>query len=191
VKLDGHEIADAGSLLRVTDRTLGVVIARAVGMEPALTVVSQSVVEPPHPAWAVPPLGATSRLLVRRTSYGVGRLALSRNLACVDLDRVPADIAADLESERLNLGELFVSDAIEKSAFRFEVPGDVDRSLHEGYPDGPVPFDPCVSRRYDAALAGSVAFVVVESLPVTTWASLLGSREERDRVLGLASPGAA
>jgi hypothetical protein len=180
VKLDGHEIADAGSLLRVTDRTLGVVIARAVGMEPALTVVSQSVVEPPHPAWAVPPLGATSRLL-----------ALSRNLACVDLDRVPADIAADLESERLNLGELFVSDAIEKSAFRFEVPGDVDRSLHEGYPDGPVPFDPCVSRRYDAVLAGSVAFVVVESLPVTTWASLLGSREARDRVLGLASPGAA
>jgi hypothetical protein len=191
VNLDGHEIADVGALLRLTDRTLGVVIARAVGEEPTLTVVSQSVVDPPHPAWAVPPLGATSRLLVRRTSYGVGELALSRNLACVDLDRVPDDIAADLESERLNLGELFVSDAIEKSAFRFEVSGEVDRSLHEGYPDGPVPFDPCVSRRYDAALGGNVAFVVVESLPVTTWASLLGSGEERGRVLALANPGAA
>ena len=189
MNLDGHEIVDAQSLLRLTDRTLGVVIARAIGEEPTLTVVSQSVVEPPHPAWAVPPLGLTARLLVRRTSYGIGQLALSRNLACVDLDRVPAHIAADLESERLNLGELFVSDAIEKSAFRFEVPDDVDRSLHEGYPEGPVPFDPCVSRRYDAALGGTVAFVVVESVPVTTWASLLGSRQERDRVLALANPG--
>jgi chorismate-pyruvate lyase len=191
VKIDGAEIDDAGSLLRVTDRTLGVVIARAIGREPTLTVVSQSIVDPPHPAWAVPPLGAASRLLVRRTSYGVGRLALSRNLACVDLDRVPTDIAADLESERLNLGELFVSDAIEKSAFRFEVPDVVDRSLHEGYPEGLVPFDPCVSRRYDAALGGSVAFVVVESLPVSIWSDLLASQEERDRLLRLASPGAA
>jgi hypothetical protein len=191
MNLDGHEIADARSLLRLTDRTLGVVIARAIGVDPALAVVSQSVEEPPHPAWAVPPLGATARLLVRRTSYGIGRVALSRNLACVDLDRVPADIAADLESERLNLGELFVSDAIEKSAFRFEVPGDVDRSLHEGYPEGPLAFDPCVSRRYEASLGDSVAFVVVESLPMRTWASLLGSREERDRVFRLADPGAA
>jgi hypothetical protein len=190
VNLDGHEIVDAASVLRVTDHTLGVVIAWVVDAQPSLTVVSQSIAEPPHPAWAVPPLGVSSRLLVRRTAYGIGRLALSRNLACVDLTRVPSDIAAALESERLNLGELFLSDTIEKTTFRFHVPGEIDRSLHEGYPDGPVPFDPFVARRYEATFGGSTAFVVVESLPVKTWASLLGSGEERSRVLALANIGA-
>ena len=81
MNLDGHEIADARSLLRLTDRTLGVVIARAIGVDPALTVVSQSVEEPPHPAWAVPPLGTIrkrkSRLLIEDRSIDEAAIAPS------------------------------------------------------------------------------------------------------------------
>ncbi|CAN5716131.1 hypothetical protein BH18ACT17_BH18ACT17_06800 [soil metagenome] len=191
MNLDGHSIVDADTMLRVTDRTLGDVIEHALGTAPELKVVSQSVADPPHPGWAVPPLGAGSRLLVRRTSYRFGALTLSRNLACVDLDRVPAPIAADLSAERLNLGELFRSDAIRKSAFRFEVPGQVDRSLHEGYPDDGPAFDPCVSRRYEATFDDRISFVVVESLPRTAWSALLGSSADRDRMMASAHPGAA
>lgn len=167
----------ASELLRETSLTLGSMIESVLETPPELEVLWQSEAAPPHPRWAVPPLGERSRILVRRTGYRMGEVILSRNLAYVDLNRVEPGIAPDLLAQRLHLGELFLSDAIEKTGFEFDI--------EERIPDAASMHDldePHASRKYTAAMKGRIAFVVIESLPVPTWDALLGSPGARARL---------
>lgn len=165
-------------VLRITDRTLGSVIASIIGVPPGLTVVGQWRVEPPHPSWVAPPLSSHSALLSRCTGYRNGEDELSHNISYVDLSRVDPEIARQLESEELNLGQLFLSDDIEKFGFEFGTDaeaGEIGATLRSRLDGIATDLSPYVWRRYLASIDGSVVFVVIESLPTRTWARILAS----------------
>ncbi|MFN2489693.1 MAG: hypothetical protein ABR529_08160 [Actinomycetota bacterium] len=165
-------------VLRRTEGTLASVIESLLGEAPRLDVLRQTVIKPPYPSWLTWLLRPEGDLLVRWTGYMSGDVALSRNLAYVDFGRVDPTILARLENEELNLGELFSSQEIDKFGFEFGTGGDaeeLDVALREGHLNLRHPY---VWRRYIAATAGRVGFLVMESLPSVTWRQLLGARAQ-------------
>lgn len=158
-------------VLHATDRTLGSVIESVLGKPPALEVVAQWRLDPPHPIWVSPPF-ADAAVLGRCTGYRDAGSELSHNLAYVDLSTVDPEVANGLESGRVHLGQLFLDPGIEKYGFEF---GDDLRApalvaeyerLLEGHVADLRPF---MWRRYVAGMRGTISFVVIEALPVRTW----------------------
>jgi hypothetical protein len=171
-------VTDTDDVLHQTDRTLSQTIEALLGRTPHLEVVDQWS-EGASLRMASPPLSSAGRILARCTSYRIGDVRLSRNLAFVDLATIDPTLGALLESEQLNLGQLFVDPRIEKRNFEFgtdETAADVDDVLRRCFPAEAQTLHPYVWRRYHAAIAGTVTFVVIETLPVRTWDQLLGSR---------------
>lgn len=169
---------DAGELLRITDRTLGVLIESIVDVAPSLEVLSQWRLSPPITPWLARQLSSDSEILGRCTSYRLGGVRLSRNIAYVDLTRIDPTIAVLLETEQLNLGQLFLDPRIEKRSFEFGTDrdaGEIDVVLRSCFPEEAGDLDPYVWRRYEGVIDGAVVFVVIESLPAHTWARLLDS----------------
>ena len=159
-------------VLHATDRTLGSVIESVLGEPPALEVVAQWRLEPPHPVWVSPPFAHEATVLGRATGYRDAGSELSHNLAYVDLSTVEANVADGLESGRVHLGQLFLDPAIEKYGFEFgndlEAPALV--AEYERLLDGHVAdLRPFMWRRYVAGKGGTISFVVIEALPVRTW----------------------
>jgi benzoate-CoA ligase len=176
-------------LLRTTDETLGVLIENLTGTKPRLDVVRQWHLMPPLAPWLTPPFSAESRVLGRCTSYRRGDVDLSRNVAYVDLERVDPRIAADLESGRVNLGELFLDRAIVKHDFRFgtdEEADDFDLVLRSGFSDDEHDRT-YVWRKYYASNEHGIAFVVIETLPLFAWEAFLPQRAEATRRSRLSS----
>lgn len=166
----------ANEILQTTDRTLAQFIERIVGVAPDLDVLSQWRHSPPAPEWLTPPLSSDGEILGRCTGYRMGSVRLSRNLAYVDLSRIDPTLAALLESEQLNLGQLFVDPKIEKLNFEFGTQDDagrIDEVFRAAFPDEEPPFDEYVWRRYQASIRGVVSFVVIEALPTATWHKLI------------------
>jgi hypothetical protein len=162
-------------ILQRTDRTLGQCLGSIIGAPPELEVVAQWRLAPPLPAWLSPPLSADAEILGRCTSYRMGAVRLSRHLAYVDLDRIDPTLAALLETEQLDLGQLFVDPAIEKRNFEFgthEGAEEIDSVLSTWCSTEEAGLPPYFWRRYQAAIKGVVAFVVIESLPTETWKRL-------------------
>jgi hypothetical protein len=172
---DGKDASDAAALLHITDRTLGLVIESRLGVAPQLEVVSQWKVSPPVPEWLSRSLSGGGELSGRCTSYRIGGVRLSRNLAYVDLERIDPTIAILLESQQLNLGQLFLDPRIIKRGFEFGTEadaGEIDALLKEHFAsETPEPY---VWRRYEGVIEGRVVFVVIEALPVATWERILG-----------------
>ncbi|MGH2806118.1 MAG: hypothetical protein ACRDKT_02460 [Actinomycetota bacterium] len=172
---DGKDATDAAALLHITDRTLGLVIESRLGVAPQLEVVSQWRVSPPTPGWLSRSLAGGGDLSGRCTSYKIGGVRLSRNIAYVDLEQIDPTIAILLESRQLNLGQLFLDPRIVKRAFEFGTQDDaaeIDELLRANFPDeAPEPY---VWRRYEGVIEGRVVFVVIESLPIATWERILG-----------------
>lgn len=170
---------DVAEILRRTDHTLGMVLEEVLGAPPRLDVIGQWRLEPPLSGWLAPPLSGEGAVLGRCTSYRMGELDLSRHVAYVDLSRVDPGVAADLESGRVNLGELLAQDpTIEKLDFRFGSDADADagpfdevlQTWFDGSRHGPYAW-----RRYVGRMGGAVALLIVETLPIETWARLLGA----------------
>jgi hypothetical protein len=176
----------AEDILRITDRTLGSVIESVLGRPPSLDVLKQWRMLTPRPPW-VSHLENASAVLVRCTGYRVNGTRLSRNLSYVDVSGVDAALLARLEAGEVNLGQLFVSDEIRKLDFVFGTEGESialdDEFLRHFAGDGD-DLQPFVWRRYAASLDDEVCFVVIESLPIRTWQSLLGSDDARMELLG-------
>ena len=161
-------------VLRRVDVTLASVIESVTTVRPRLDVIRQDRIHPPHARWLHWLLQPEGDLLVRWTSYKMGGLTLSRNVAYVDFARVDPGILDRLQAEQINLGQLFGSSEIDKFGFAFGTAADagtIDIALREGH--GPRALHPYVWRRYIAATAGRVGFLVVESLPTLTWQHLL------------------
>ena len=163
-------------ILRRTDRTLGQILESIIGAPPDLEVVAQWRLSPPLSAWLSPPLSADAEILGRCTSYRMRAVRLSRNLSYVDLDRSDPTLAALLETKQLNLGQLFVDPKIDKRNFEFgthEGAGEIDSVFRTWFSTEEAGLQPYVWRRYQAAIRGVVAFVVIEALPTETWERLL------------------
>jgi hypothetical protein len=167
--------ATVRDVLHTTDRTLGSVIESVLGTAPALEVVSQWRLEPPCPPWVSPPFAEDAPVLGRSTGYRDSSIELSHNLAYVDLSTVGRDVAEGLESGRVHLGQLFLDPQIDKYGFEFgddlEAPGlvaEFERLLSRRVND----LRPFVWRRYVAGAGGAISFVVIEALPLRTWASV-------------------
>jgi benzoate-CoA ligase family protein len=171
-------------VLRVTDRTLGQTIEQLTGVAPELRVARQWHVEPPLAPGISPPLDGSSRVLGRCTAYRVSGIDVSRNVAYVDLGRVSRESADALEDGRLNLGQLFLDPSIAKHDFVFGSDEDADEFelvLRAGFPELVGESEAFVWRRYLASNDAGVAFIVVESLPVSTWEVFLPQRAEITR----------
>ena len=161
-------------VLRRVDVTLASVIESVTTVRPRLDVIRQDRIRPPHARWLHWLLQPEGDLLVRWTSYKMGALTLSRNVAYVDFARVDSGILDRLQAQQINLGQLFGSSEIDKFGFAFGTAADagtIDIALREGH--GPRALHPYVWRRYIAATSGRVGFLVVESLPTLTWQHLL------------------
>jgi benzoate-CoA ligase family protein len=172
-------------LLRLTDRTLGETIQVVTGSAPALDVLRQWHLSPPHAPWVAPPLSGKGWVLGRGTAYRVAGQDVSRNVAYVDLTRIEGSTAEDLEGGRINLGELFRDPKIVKHDFRFgtdEDPeaSDFDLVLRSCFPDAPG-LHPYVWRRFLASNDRGIAFLVIESLPLAPWEAFLPQRAEATR----------
>lgn len=171
-------------VLRVTDRTLGETIEQLTGRAPELRVARQWHVEPPLGPGISPPLGEDGRALGRCTAYSVAGSEVSRNVAYVDLGRVSTDTADLLETGRLNLGQLFRDPSIAKHDFTFGSDEDAEEFalvLRAAFPDLVERPEPFVWRRYLASNDRGVAFIVIETLPVSTWEVFLPQRAEVTR----------
>lgn len=169
--------SDATAMLELTDRTLAQTIESITGISPHLDVVAQWRLPPPA-TWLHPPLSANGEILARCTSYRMGDVRVSRNLSYVDLARIDPTIGALLEAKQLNLGQLFVDPRIEKLNFEFgtdETAGEIDEVFRRCFPEEVGELHPYVWRRYQAAIGGTVAFVVIEALPAPIWKRLLDS----------------
>jgi 3-deoxy-7-phosphoheptulonate synthase len=178
------QIEKPTDVLRLTDETLASVFESIVGAPPILEVIRQERASAPHPSWLTWLLRPGGDLLVRWTRYRLGQTILSYNLSYVDLTRVDRKIVARLEARKLNLGQLFSQSEIDKFGFEFgsgTEAGEIDLMLREGHGDE-VGRHPYLWRRYIAATSGRVGFLVIESLPNTTWTRLLSSEEERARL---------
>jgi 3-deoxy-7-phosphoheptulonate synthase len=175
---DGAELESPMDVLHRTDRTLSSVFESIVGARPRLEVLAQSRIRPPHPSWLSWLLHPDGELLVRWTRYVLGDTILSRNLAYVDLGRVDRAIVERLESGRLNLGDLFRAQEIDRFGFEFGTGADagaIDVTLRQEHKEPPN-LHPYVWRRYIAATSGRVGFLVIESLPTRTWQRILRTR---------------
>ena len=178
--------ADPMSLLYETQGTLANVIERAVGTPPRLDVVRQIRISPPYPTWLRWVLRPEGDLLVRWTRYVDGDSVLSRHLSYVDFGRVDPEVMTRLETEELNLGQLFSSTEIDKFGFEFGTgvnSGEFDRLIREGHKDTKS-MHPYVWRRYIAATSGRVGFLVFEALPTLVWTKILRSGEDRTQRTG-------
>ena len=162
-------------VLRRTDRTLAQVLEWVIGAPPQLDVIDQWRIEPPAvPSALVPPFEPGDSILARCTGYRTGDVRLSRNLAFVNLSRIDPTLGALLASEQVNLGQLFVDPRISKLGFEFGTDldaGDIHDTLARCFPGEDL--RPYLWRRYHATIEGRVVFVVIESLPVSTWGRLL------------------
>jgi hypothetical protein len=159
-------------VLHATDRTLGSLIESVLGEPPALEIVAQWRLQPPHPAWVSPPFGDQAPVLGRSTGYRDAGSELSHNLAYVDLSTVDLDVADSLESGRVHLGQLFLDPDIAKYDFEFgddlhapALVAEYERLLQGRVED----LRPFVWRRYVAGVGDTISFVVIEALPVRTW----------------------
>lgn len=167
--------------LRQTNASLASTIGTVLGAPPRLEVVRQRRVDAPHPSWIVPPLAEDALVLERWTRYVLGRAEVSRNVAYVDLGRLEVELAARLWSRDVTLGEVFARQGVEKFGHEFGTDADareIDPLLVDEEIWGPSRHRPYVWRRYAASIRGTVAFVVVESLPRRAWKRLLASRDE-------------
>ena len=176
---------DAFDILRTTDRTLGEVIESIIGVPPGLQVIGQWRLEPPHPAWVSPPLSRRSLILERCTGYRNQLEPLSHNLSYVDLGRVDPEIARQLESGELHLGRLFLRPDIEKFGFEFGTDADdagLVAKLRNRVGGSIADLHPFVWRRYYAAIEGLVTFIVIETLPCSSWWRLLGHENGQQRI---------
>jgi hypothetical protein len=163
-------------VLRSTNPTLGTTIGSVFGAAPTLKVVAQWRLESPHPSWVSPPFGPDDPVLGRCTGYRLNGAEVSHNLAYVNLRSIHRAIADGLESGRVHLGELFLDPAIEKWGFEFgtdDAAPDMAREYEHHLLGQVADLDPYVWRRYIAGTGGSPSFIVVEALPIRTWASLL------------------
>ena len=161
-------------LLRITDRTLGLTIETIIGVAPELEVVAQWRHRSPAPSLLAASL-SESEILARATSYRLGGVRLSRNLAYVDLSRIDPTLAILLESSQVNLGQLFLDPRIEKRTFSFGTErdaGEIDAILRARFP-AEEDLPSYVWRRYEGVIDGETAFVVIECLPADTWRRLL------------------
>jgi 3-deoxy-7-phosphoheptulonate synthase len=176
-------VEEPEDVLRPTPLTLGVVIDSIIGEMPRLDVLRQNRISGPYPKWLELLLRPEGDLLVRWTSYMLGDITLTRNLAYVDLGRVDPDLVGKLETEELNLGEIFRSQAIDRFGYAFGTgadAGDIDVALRHGHPGN---LHPYAWRRYIAATSGRVGFLVIESVPTLTWRRLLRTREPARSIL--------
>jgi hypothetical protein len=172
------------SLLIRTDRILKNAIQSATGVAPELEVVDQWRLSPPIPASLAPPLSPESEILGRCTSYRVDGVPLSWNLAYVDLGRVDATLAAQLESKRRNLGDLFGDPRIHRMDYASGTEknaGELDEALHSRLPESFTGLETYLWRRYVAAMSGVITFVVIEALPVASWSDYWAERGRRER----------
>jgi len=163
---------ELAGILNQTDRILREAIGAAAGVTPHLAVVDQWRVSPPIPAPLAPPLSLDSDVLGRCTSYGVDGVSLSWNVSYVDLGRVDPALATKLETNQLNLGDLFVDPNVKKSDFEFGThadAGEFDRVLRSRLSDADDDLGPYVWRRYTAAMRGVAMFLVIEALPASSW----------------------
>ncbi len=164
-------------VLQITEGNLSAVISEVLGHAPTLRVLGQQRISPPYPPWLSLLLRPQGDLLLRWTSYVSGSEILTRNAAYVDFGRVDPAILRDLQEERLNLGELFLSQTVDRFGYAFGTGADagpLDDVLRAGHPSRTL--HPYVWRRYVASTAGRVGFLVIESLPVLTWERLLAAR---------------
>jgi hypothetical protein len=175
---------DAAAVLRLTERTLAQTIESLTGAMPELEVIGQGRLQGPLPSWLSPPLSTRSSILTRATSYRMGAVRLSRNLAYVDLGLIDPTLAALLETKQLNLGQLFVDPRIEKRDFEFgtqEDAGELDPILRRFFEANGERLQPYAWRRYSAAIDGVVKFVVIEALPLGVWDRVLENVATSDR----------
>jgi hypothetical protein len=177
--------ADPAGILRRTDRTLGETLESILGTLPELHVIALARTGPPIPAWLSPPLSRDGQTLARWTSYQVGDVVLSRNIAHVDLGRMDPELAGRLERQEVHLGQVMLDERIEKFGFEFGTEadaGEIGMELKRGFPSVLSDMPQYVWRRYAAGVGGRAALVVVESLPTATWDRLLASEPERARL---------
>jgi hypothetical protein len=177
-------------ILKRTDRTLAYEVSAALGARPALDLVGQERLAPPHPPWVAPPLPTDSEVLARWTGYRVGRVELTRNVAYVDPRFVDPRLMEALRDGTTSLGELFEDPEVDKMGFEFGTDEDAERfdaDLLETIARGGLDLRPYVWRRYFAAFRGVITFVVIEALPVLTWERLLNSDLERAALRRLVS----
>jgi hypothetical protein len=176
-------------ILKRTDRTLAHEVGAALGVRPALDLVGQERLAPPHPSWVAPPLPTDSEVLARWTGYRVGRVELTRNVAYVDPRFVEPHLMEGLLDGTTSLGEVFEDPEVDKLGFEFGTDVDADRfdtDLVQTLARGGLDLRPYVWRRYFAAYRGVLTFVVIEALPVLTWERLLSSEIERASLRRLA-----
>lgn len=176
-------------ILKRTDRTLAYEVGAALGVRPALDLVGQERLAPPHPTWVAPPLPTDAEILARWTGYRVGRVELTRNVAYVDPRFADPRLMDDLQSGRVSLGQVFEDPEIDKLGFEFGTDEDAtrfDADLVATLALGGSDLRPYVWRRYFAAYRGVITFVVIEALPVETWERLLSSEAERSALRRLA-----
>jgi 3-deoxy-7-phosphoheptulonate synthase len=174
---DSAPPSDAMTVLQRTDQPLAQTIEAITDRPPQLDVVAQWRLAPPVP-WLSPPLSPNSEILARLTGYRMGSVRLACTLSYVDLARVDSTLVALLEAQHVSLGQLFVDPRIEQLDYEFgssETAGPVDEALRRFFPDELHELYPYAWRRYEAATNGSVAFVVIEALPVPVWEYLLNS----------------
>lgn len=167
-------------ILQRVDRTLAAEVATVVGVDPTLDLVAQIRSRPPHPSWVAPPLPSDEDVLTRWTAYRVGRLELTRHVSYVDPRSVARDLVEALEMGRTNLGVVFEDQEIEKAAFEFgtdEKAAGRDLAMCDTIARGWPHHGRYVWRRYSAGYRGTIAFVVIEVLPVETWDRILGADE--------------
>lgn len=179
---------NAAEILQGTDRTLAQFIERIIGLAPDLEVIAQWRLASPLSSWLSPPLSPDGEILGRCTSYRMGAVRLSRNLAYIDLDRIDPTLAALLETKHLNLGQLFVDPKIEKLNFEFgtqEDAGEIDSVFRACFPSEEPELQEYVWRRYQASIRGIISFVVIEALPTATWERLI----ETETAPALPGPG--
>lgn len=177
--------ADPAEILRRTNRTLGETIESILGVAPELQVIGMERTGPPIPAWLSPPLSTDGQALARWTSYRVGDVVLSRNIAYADLGRMDPELAGRLERREVHLGQVMLDRRIEKFGFEFGIEadaGEIGRELARGFASLLSEMPRYVWRRYAAGSGGRTMFVVVETLPTATWDRLLASEQERARL---------
>lgn len=163
-------------VLHGTDRTLGSMIEAVLGTAPSLEVVAQWQPDVPLPAWVAPPFASDAEVWARCTGYRLGESALSQNLAYVDLGAVDPHVTEGLQSGRVHLGQLFLDPRIDKHDYSFGEDEDAPQLMAEYHRHlgGDAGLVPCIWRRYVAGIDGRDCFVVIESLPLAAWTSLIG-----------------
>jgi DAHP synthetase I family len=174
---DSAPPSDAMTVLQRTDQPLAQTIEAITDRPPQLDVVAQWRMTPPIP-WLSPPLSHGSEILARLTGYRMGSVRLACTLSYVDLSRIDSTLVALLEARHVSIDQLFVDPRIEQLDYEFgssETAGPVDEALRRFFPDELHELYPYAWRRYEATTNGSVAFVVIEALPVPVWEYLLNS----------------